>query len=106
MNELEKLDRVLKKQDESVSIENWLVIDGSLGSNSIDQAKAFNEVIPIHGLIITKLDGTSRGGSLVGIYQALKYRFILLELESNPMIFILSILRNIRKHCLRNLNHD
>ena len=72
MNELEKLDRVLKKQDESVSIENWLVIDGSLGSNSIDQAKAFNEVIPIHGLIITKLDGTSRGGSLVGIYQALK----------------------------------
>ena len=72
MNELEKLDRVLKKQDETVSIENWLVIDGSLGSNSIDQAKAFNEVIPIHGLIITKLDGTSRGGSLVGIYQALK----------------------------------
>ena len=72
MNELEKLDRVLKKQDEEASIENWLVIDGSLGSNSIDQAKAFNEVVPIHGLIITKLDGTSRGGSLVGIYQALK----------------------------------
>ena len=72
MNELEKLDRVLKKQDETVSIENWLVIDGNLGSNSIDQAKAFNEVIPIHGLIITKLDGTSRGGSLVGIYEALK----------------------------------
>ena len=71
MNELEKLDRVLKKQDEELSIENWLVIDGSLGSNSIDQAKAFNEVIPIHGLIVTKLDGTSRGGSLVGIYQAL-----------------------------------
>ena len=72
MNELEKLDRVLKKQDEEASIENWLVIDGSLGSNSIDQAKAFNEVVPIHGLIITKLDGTSRGGSVVGIYQALK----------------------------------
>ena len=72
MNELEKLDRVLKKQDKEASIENWLVIDGSLGSNSIDQAKAFNKVVPIHGLIITKLDGTSRGGSLVGIYQALK----------------------------------
>ena len=72
MNELEKLDSVLKKQDEAISIENWLVIDGSLGSNSIDQAKAFNEVIPIHGLIITKLDGSSRGGSLVGIYQSLK----------------------------------
>lgn len=72
MNELEKLDRVLKKQDEAISIENWLVIDGSLGSNSIDQAYAFNQVIPIHGLIITKLDGTSRGGSLVGIYKSLK----------------------------------
>lgn len=72
MNELEKLDRVLKKQDEAISIENWLVIDGSLGSNSIDQANAFNEVIPIHGLVITKLDGTSRGGSLVGIYKSLK----------------------------------
>ena len=54
MNELEKLDRVLKKQDETVSIENWLVIDGSLGSNSIDQAKAFNEVIPIHASYYNK----------------------------------------------------
>lgn len=72
MNELEKLDRVLKKQDASIAIENWLVVDGSLGSNSINQANAFNEVVPIHGLVITKLDGTSRGGSLVGIYKALK----------------------------------
>lgn len=72
MNELEKLNRVLIKQDSNLSIENWLVIDGTLGSNSIEQAKAFNKVVPIHGLIITKLDGTSRGGSLVGIYNALK----------------------------------
>ena len=72
MTELEKLNRVLRKQDPNLSIENWLVIDGSLGSNSIEQAKAFNQVVPIHGLIITKLDGTSRGGSLVGIYNALK----------------------------------
>lgn len=72
MNELEKLERVLKKQDADTAIENWLVVDGSLGSNSIDQAQAFNEVIPIHGLIITKMDGSSRGGSLVGIYNHLK----------------------------------
>ena len=72
MNELEKLERVLKKQDADTDIENWLVIDGSLGSNSINQALAFNEVIPLHGLILTKLDGTSRGGSLVGIYNRLK----------------------------------
>ena len=72
MNELEKLERVLKKQDADTDIENWLVIDGSLGSNSIDQALAFNEVIPLHGLILTKMDGSSRGGSLVGIYNRLK----------------------------------
>ena len=72
MNELEKLERVLKKQDADTDIENWLVIDGSLGSNSINQALAFNEVIPLHGLILTKMDGSSRGGSLVGIYNRLK----------------------------------
>ena len=72
MNELEKLERVLKKQDADTDIENWLVIDGSLGSNSIDQALAFNEVIPLHGLILTKMDGSSRGGSLVGLYNRLK----------------------------------
>lgn len=72
MEELKKLYRVIKKQDDTLSIENWLIVDGSLGSNSVEQAKAFNKYIPIDGLIISKLDGTSRGGSLVGIYNSLK----------------------------------
>lgn len=72
MQELEKLNRVLRKQDPNLKIEHWLVIDGSVGSNSIDQAKAFNASIPLDGLIVTKLDGTSRGGSLIGIYESLK----------------------------------
>lgn len=84
MQELEKLDRVLKKQDPEINIENWLVIDGSIGSNSIEQAKAFNATIPIHGLIITKLDGTSRGGSIIGIYQSLKIPIYFIGVGEQP----------------------
>ncbi len=84
MQELEKLDRVLKKQDPEIDIENWLVIDGSIGSNSIEQAKAFNATIPIHGLIITKLDGTSRGGSIIGIYQSLKIPIYFIGVGEQP----------------------
>ena len=47
-------------------------MDGSLGSNSIEQARVFHEKFGLDGLIVTKLDGTSRGGSLVGIYRELK----------------------------------
>ena len=72
MKELEKLRRVLRKQDPTAPHHSWLVVDGSLGSNSIEQARVFNESFPLTGLIITKLDGTSRGGSLVGIYRELK----------------------------------
>jgi len=84
MCELEKLDRVLKKQDPEIAIENWLVIDGSIGSNSIEQAKAYNATIPIHGLIITKLDGTSRGGSIVAIYQSLKIPIYFIGIGEQP----------------------
>lgn len=72
MKELEKFGRVIKKQDPSAPHHSWLVIDGSLGSNSIEQARAFHQIFPLTGLIITKLDGTSRGGALVGIYRELK----------------------------------
>ena len=72
MKELEKFQRVLKKQDETAPHHRWLVVDGSLGSNSIEQARVFNQSFPLTGLVITKLDGTSRGGALVGIYRELK----------------------------------
>jgi Signal recognition particle GTPase len=72
MKELGKLNRVIKKQDETAPHHSWLVVDGSLGSNSIEQARVFNESFPLTGLIVTKLDGTSRGGALVGIYRELK----------------------------------
>ena len=84
MKELEKLRRVLQKQDDKAPHHSWLVIDGSLGSNSIDQARAFNESFPLTGLIITKLDGTGRGGSLVGIYRQLKLPIYFVGLGEQP----------------------
>ena len=84
MKELEKLHRVIKKQDESAPHHSWLIVDGSLGSNSIEQARVFHRSFPLTGLIITKLDGTSRGGALVGIYRELKLPIYFVGLGEQP----------------------
>lgn len=72
MEELAKIRRVLQKHDPEAPQHRWLVVDGSLGSNSIDQAKVFHQHFGLTGLVVTKLDGTSRGGALVGVYRQLK----------------------------------
>lgn len=72
MEELKKIRRVLQKNDVTAPHHSWLVLDGSIGSNSIEQARKFHEAFGLTGLVITKLDGTSRGGALVGIYRELK----------------------------------
>lgn len=72
MQELGKIRRVLEKRSPGSLRHAWLVIDGSVGSNSIEQAKVFHEAFGLTGLIVTKLDGTSRGGALVGIYRQLQ----------------------------------
>ena len=72
MEELAKIRRVLQKNDPTAPQHRWLVVDGSLGANSIEQAKVFHKSFGLTGLIVTKLDGTSRGGALVGIYRQLK----------------------------------
>lgn len=69
--ELKKMVRVLHKCHPLFPQHRWLVIDGSLGINSLQQAKLFHEAVGLTGLIVTKLDGTSKGGALVGIYQTL-----------------------------------
>lgn len=84
MQELVKLERVIKKQDPSAPHHSWLVVDGSLGSNSIEQARVFHKSFPLTGLIITKLDGTSRGGALVGIYRELKLPIYFVGLGEQP----------------------
>jgi fused signal recognition particle receptor len=72
MEELAKIRRVLQKNDPAAPQHRWLVVDGSLGSNSIEQARVFHKSFGLTGLIVTKLDGTSRGGALAGIYRQLK----------------------------------
>jgi fused signal recognition particle receptor len=72
MEELAKIRRVLQKNDPAAPHHRWLVVDGSLGSNSIEQARVFHQSFGLTGLVVTKLDGTSRGGAIVGIYRQLK----------------------------------
>lgn len=84
MEELAKIRRVLQKNDPSAPHHRWLVVDGSIGSNSIDQAKAFHASFGLTGLVVTKLDGTSRGGALVGIYRQLKLPIYFLGLGEQP----------------------
>ena len=70
--ELKKMIRVAGKALEGAPHRKILVLDGTQGSSSINQAKAFNEMIGIDGIIITKLDGTAKGGSVLSIADELK----------------------------------
>jgi len=84
MEELRKVRKVLRKQDTQAPHHSWLVIDASLGSNSIEQARTFHKEFGLTGLIITKLDGTSRGGALVAIYRELKIPIYFVGLGESP----------------------
>lgn len=84
MEELAKIRRVLQKHDPAAPHHAWLVVDGSLGTNSIEQAKVFHEKFGLTGLIVTKLDGTSRGGAIVGIWRELKLPIYFLGLGEQP----------------------
>jgi fused signal recognition particle receptor len=70
--ELKKMVRVANKSMEGAPHRKMLVLDGTQGSSSINQAKTFNEMIGIDGIIITKLDGTAKGGSVLSIADELQ----------------------------------
>ncbi len=70
--ELKKMVRVANKAMEGTPHRKILILDGTQGSSSINQAKAFDEMIGIDGIIITKLDGTAKGGSILSIADELK----------------------------------
>ncbi|MGB5506026.1 MAG: signal recognition particle-docking protein FtsY [Sulfurovum sp.] len=70
--ELKKMIRIAGKALDGAPHRKMLVLDGTQGSSSINQAKAFNEMIGIDGIIITKLDGTAKGGSVLSIADELK----------------------------------
>jgi fused signal recognition particle receptor len=84
MEELAKIRRVVAKIDPAAPHHSWLVIDGSLGGNSVEQARAFHKSFGLTGLIVTKLDGTSRGGALVAIWRELRLPVFFVGLGEDP----------------------
>jgi fused signal recognition particle receptor len=78
MDELKRVHKVMKKVIPDAPHQIWLVVDGTLGQNSLIQAKQFHEALGLSGVIVTKLDGTARGGSVLSIASDLKLpiRFI------------------------------
>jgi fused signal recognition particle receptor len=73
MAELEKVKRIAGKALAGAPHEIWLTVDASIGSNALTQAREFGKLFPITGLILTKLDGTGRGGVVVAIKKELGY---------------------------------
>jgi fused signal recognition particle receptor len=71
MQELQKLHRVMGKQLAGAPHEVLLVLDATTGMNALNQAREFNKAVPLTGLIVTKLDGTSKGGMVVAIQKEL-----------------------------------
>jgi fused signal recognition particle receptor len=84
MAELSKIRRVVAKIDPSAPHHSWLVVDGSLGGNSIEQARVFHKSFGLTGLIVTKLDGTSRGGAIVAIWRELRLPIMFVGLGEGP----------------------
>ncbi|MGB6221107.1 signal recognition particle-docking protein FtsY [Haloferula sp.] len=72
MEELAKIRRTLGKQDEHAPHLTLLVVDATTGSNAIQQAIKFHQASPLDGLIVTKMDGSGKGGVVVSIYDQLK----------------------------------
>lgn len=71
MQELQKLHRVIGKQLSGAPHEVLLVLDATTGMNALNQAREFNKAVPLTGLVVTKLDGTSKGGMVVAIQKEL-----------------------------------
>ena len=78
MAELAKIRRVMSKDLPDAPHETWLVIDATTGQNAVSQVKAFTQAAPLSGLIVTKLDGTAKGGFIIGLAHQFKFpiRFI------------------------------
>ncbi len=72
MNELGKIRRVMDKIVPGSPHETWLVLDASTGQNAVNQAVEFSKVTPLTGLVLTKMDGTARGGVVLAIAEKLR----------------------------------
>ena len=71
MDELKKISRIIREQGQGCSLETLLVLDATTGQNAVNQAKLFSEVADITGIVLTKLDGTAKGGIIISIHNEL-----------------------------------
>jgi fused signal recognition particle receptor len=71
MDELRKVARVVAKRLPGAPHESLLVLDGTIGQNAVQQAREFAAAVPVTGLVVTKLDGTARGGIVVAAHEAI-----------------------------------
>ena len=69
MDELAKIVRVIRKRDDSAPHDSIIVLDGTVGQNAISQVRAFREVADVTGLIVTKLDGSAKGGIVIALAE-------------------------------------
>ena len=78
MEELKKVGRVIDKAKPGAPHETWLVLDSTTGQNAIQQAEIFKSAMDITGIVLTKLDGTAKGGVILGICDelAVPVRFV------------------------------
>ncbi|ABB44121.1 signal recognition particle-docking protein FtsY [Sulfurimonas denitrificans DSM 1251] len=83
-NELKKIHRICDKAHSGAPHRTTLIIDGTQGNSAIAQAKAFNEMIGVDGIIITKLDGTAKGGSIFSIAYALNLPILYVGTGEQP----------------------
>ncbi len=103
--ELQKIVRICDKAKSGAPHRKILTLDGTQGNSAINQAKAFNEIVPVDALIITKLDGTAKGGALFTIANELKKPIIYIGvgeeradlIEFNREDFVDSLLNEIYK---------
>ena len=84
MQELQKVHRVMAKQLPGAPHEVLLVLDATTGMNALNQAREFNKTVPLTGLIVTKLDGTSKGGMVVAIQKELGLPMKFIGLGEQP----------------------
>ncbi len=82
--ELQKMVRIANKAMDGAPHRKILILDGTQGNSSINQAKSFNEMIGIDGIIITKLDGTAKGGSVFSIAYELKLPILYIGVGEKP----------------------
>lgn len=72
MKELEKISRVINREGEGFTIHNLMVLDATTGQNAINQAKVFHECVEIKGIVLTKLDGTAKGGIAISLIDEMQ----------------------------------